>query len=91
MANGLHGDQSDGNTTGPILDVVDSAASLMMQSNGNGFHAANNLTEEFFYVPTPKPRFALSSPPSAQSSARDLGRVDLAKSMSDLNLNGTFR
>lgn len=89
MANGL---QSNRSTAGPlIMDAVGSAASLMMLSNGNGVHAANNIaTEEYFHVPSPMPRAArsavphfISRAPSTTSIARELGQ-----SMGNLNLNG---
>lgn len=91
LANGLQNGESDCNTTGPILEAVNSAASLMMHSNGNSIHASNHMTtEEVFHLPSPTPRSLRSSSPHLISRAQSTTSItrELDRPMSRLNLNG---
>lgn len=94
MADGLQNGHSDCNTTGPILEAVNSAASLMMHSNGNGIHSSNHMTtEEVFHLPSPVPRSIRSSSPHAISRAHSTASStrELDRPMSRLSLNGKWQ
>lgn len=91
MANGLQTHRSIAEPL--IMDAVGSAASLMMLSNGNGAHAANHITtEEYFHVPSPVPRAAMSATPLSISRAQSTASIarELGQSMSNLSLNGQY-
>lgn len=91
MANGLHGDPNGCNVAGSIMGVDDLPASLLMRTKGS--HTSNNnhiSTGEFFHLPSPTPRGAMSSNLHSLSRATSTSSIakELTLPMGNLNLNG---